>query len=59
MDPEIANGVEMMSVHSISKGVVGECGLRGGYLETMNFTPDVETVIKKLKGIEHCANTVG
>jgi len=59
MPPQIANSVELLSVHSISKGMSGECGLRGGYFETKNFLPEIEEVIAKLKAVELCANTVG
>ena len=59
MEPEIANSVELMSFHSISKGVTGECGLRGGYFELHNIDPEVEDMISKLKNIELCANTIG
>lgn len=59
MPPQIANSVELLSVHSISKGMSGECGLRGGYFETQNFLPEIEEVIAKLKAVELCANTVG
>merc|ERR1719159_66573 len=31
--PEYAEKVELVSYHSTSKGVIGECGLRGGYME--------------------------
>ena len=31
------NNVELVSMHSISKGLMGECGLRGGYFETHNL----------------------
>lgn len=48
-----------MSFNSISKGVTGECGLRGGYIETHNIDPQVEEIIIKLKSIELCANTIG
>lgn len=59
MSPDVANSVELFSVHSISKGVSGECGLRGGYFETHNLLPEIEEIIYKLKGIELCSNTVG
>lgn len=29
--------VEVISYHSVSKGLLGECGLRGGYMETHNL----------------------
>lgn len=31
------NSVELASFHTVSKGVYGECGLRGGYMELVNF----------------------
>ncbi len=33
--------VSLFSFHSISKGLLGECGHRGGYLETRNVPADV------------------
>lgn len=38
---------------------MGECGLRGGYMETLNLDPFVESQLLKLKSIELCSNTVG
>lgn len=38
---------------------MGECGLRGGYMETLNLDPYVEKILYKLKSIELCSNTVG
>lgn len=29
--------VELLSMHSVSKGLQGECGFRGGYLEVHNM----------------------
>lgn len=37
MGPPYNNEVEMISFHSISKGLMGECGLRGGYMEIHNL----------------------
>ena len=34
---QMESKVQLMSFHSVSKGVVGECGRRGGYLELVNF----------------------
>jgi len=31
------NNLELFSIHSISKGYMGECGFRGGYLEGHNI----------------------
>jgi len=35
-----ASEVELISVNSISKGMLGECGLRGGYFETTNMSKE-------------------
>ena len=35
--------VELISLNSVSKGLMGECGLRGGYFETHNLDPFVES----------------
>ena len=39
MGAPFSNSVELASFHTISKGVLGECGLRGGYVELTNFHP--------------------
>lgn len=36
METNVASKVELVSFHSISKGVLGEGGLKGGYLELTN-----------------------
>lgn len=48
-----------MSMNSISKGLMGECGLRGGWLEAHNLDEKVNAELYKLKSIELCSNTVG
>jgi aspartate/methionine/tyrosine aminotransferase len=30
-----------VSLHSTSKGFVGECGRRGGYMEVLNFPREI------------------
>jgi alanine transaminase len=35
------DNVELASMHSISKGMVGECGHRGGYYEMVGFDEEV------------------
>jgi aspartate/methionine/tyrosine aminotransferase len=59
MSPEIANSVELLSYNSISKGIMGECGLRSGYLEATNIDKEVEELMYKMKSIDLCANTIG
>lgn len=53
------DNVELISLHSVSKGLMGECGLRGGYFETVNLDNFAEEMFYKLKSIELCSNTVG
>ena len=43
----------------ISKGFLGECGLRGGYFELYGFDADVQAQLLKLASIGLCSNTVG
>jgi len=54
-----SNTVELISFNSVSKGMMGECGLRGGYFETHNLSAAAEAQIFKLKSIELCSNTIG
>lgn len=51
--------VELVSFNSVSKGMMGECGLRGGYFETHNLSDEAEAMMFKLKSIELCSNTIG
>ncbi|XP_014874754.1 alanine aminotransferase 2-like isoform X2 [Poecilia latipinna] len=37
--------VEMVSFHSISTATMGECGLRGGYMELINLDPAVKKIL--------------
>ena len=39
MPEPIRSSTELVSFHSISKGLSGECGLRGGYMELHNIDP--------------------
>jgi aspartate/methionine/tyrosine aminotransferase len=51
--------VSLFSFHSVSKGYLGECGHRGGYLECRNVPDDVLDELTKLQSIGLCANSVG
>lgn len=51
--------VSLFSFHSVSKGYLGECGHRGGYLECRNVPPQAMDEITKLQSISLCANSVG
>lgn len=57
--PEPYNQLELFSFHSTSKGFIGECGIRGGYMELTNIDTDVISQIVKLKSIYLCSNTTG
>ena len=59
MGEPYSDSVELISMHSISKGVLGECGFRGGYMETKNIDPFICEMIYKMKSIELCSNTIG
>ncbi len=51
--------VTLFSLHSVSKGFLGECGHRGGYLEIRNMPDDVYAEVIKLLSIGLCANVDG
>jgi len=51
--------VTLFSFHSVSKGFLGECGHRGGYLEIRNMPDDVYAEMIKLQSIGLCANVDG
>jgi aspartate/methionine/tyrosine aminotransferase len=51
--------VTLFSLHSVSKGFLGECGHRGGYLEMRNVPDEVVAQFVKLQSISLCANVVG
>jgi len=51
--------VSLFSFHSVSKGFLGECGHRGGYLECRNVPPDVMAEVEKLQSVALCANSAG
>ncbi|HVM44096.1 MAG TPA: aminotransferase class I/II-fold pyridoxal phosphate-dependent enzyme [Gemmatimonadales bacterium] len=51
--------VSLFSFHSVSKGFLGECGHRGGYVEFRNIPDDVLAELVKLQSISLCAGLVG
>jgi len=51
--------LELISFHSVSKGFVGECGKRGGYMEINGIESDVKAEIYKLASIGLCPNVTG
>jgi len=50
---------ELVSMMSASKGYMGECGLRGGYGEMVNFEPEVQAVFYKLLSARLCSSVLG
>ncbi|MCJ1428915.1 hypothetical protein MMC29_006826 [Sticta canariensis] len=57
--PKKYENVELASLNSISKGMVGECGHRGGYFEFVGFDPEVAAQIYKIVSITLCAPVIG
>ncbi|KAF3921946.1 hypothetical protein ABW20_dc0102532 [Dactylellina cionopaga] len=53
-EPGRYDNVELVSFHSTSKGMVGECGQRGGYFELVGFDPKVVAEIYKFVSISLC-----
>jgi aspartate/methionine/tyrosine aminotransferase len=51
--------VSLFSFHSCSKGFLGECGQRGGYMEVRNVPADVVAQITKLQSVSLCSNLSG
>lgn len=50
---------ELVSMMSASKGYMGECGLRGGYGELVNFDPEVQAIFYKLLSSRLCSSVLG
>ena len=59
MPAKVRDNVELVSLNSVSKGLLGECGFRGGYMEVANLDPYCSEQIYKLKSIDLCSNTLG
>lgn len=57
--PGVYDHVELASLHSVSKGMVGECGHRGGFFELVGFDPLVEAEVYKFVSIMLCAPVIG
>ena len=51
--------LQLVSFHSTSKGLVGECGRRGGYMELHHVDPYVKSQLYKLASSELCSGVVG
>jgi glutamate--glyoxylate aminotransferase len=53
------SGLELISFHTVSKGVYGECGLRGGYMEMVNIDPRTVEEVYKVSSINLSPNLPG
>ncbi|XP_063995946.1 alanine aminotransferase 1 [Diachasmimorpha longicaudata] len=51
--------LELASFMSISKGYMGECGIRGGYAEYVNMDPDVMAILSKAISAMLCPTVLG
>jgi alanine transaminase len=51
--------VEIASFYSTSKGYMGECGARSGFLEVVNLDPLVKLELDKLASVRLCSSAVG
>lgn len=51
--------LQLVSFHSTSKGLIGECGRRGGYMEFHGIDPYVATQLYKLASSGLCSNVGG
>jgi len=54
-----AAGLQLISLHSISKGFMGECGRRGGYMHVEGLPDNVMEQILKLWSVNLCPNLSG
>lgn len=59
MGEPYASSVELASFHTVSKGTIGECGLRGGYMELTNIHEEAIAELYKISSVQLCPNTVG
>ena len=59
MGEPFSNSIELMSFHSVSKGLQGDCGLRGGYVEFWNLDKYAEEISYKMKSVNLCSSTPG
>ncbi|KAB0368196.1 hypothetical protein FD755_019962 [Muntiacus reevesi] len=59
MGPEYSSNVELTSFHSTSKGYMGECGYRGGYMEVINLHPEIKGQLVKLLSVRLCLPVSG
>jgi len=59
LGPRVVDRLELISFHSASKGALGECGLRGGYLHMHGCTEVFKRELYKLFSVSLSPNVVG
>lgn len=59
LETEGCEKLQLVSFHSTSKGLIGECGRRGGYMELNNICPYVQSQIYKLASSGLCSCVTG
>mmetsp|Transcript_3204 Transcript_3204/g.4309 ORF Transcript_3204/g.4309 Transcript_3204/m.4309 type:complete len:669 (-) Transcript_3204:60-2066(-) len=59
METPGCENLELVSFHSTSKGLIGECGRRGGYLELHGIDPFVQSQLYKLASSGLCPGVAG
>lgn len=56
---DLQSPVALISFHSTSKGVTGECGRRGGYFECTNIPDEIMGLIYKMASVGLCPPVSG
>jgi aspartate/methionine/tyrosine aminotransferase len=56
---DACKNVQLVSLHSVSKGVFSECGRRGGYLHMMNVDAAAQEQFCKVPAVHLCPNVGG
>jgi len=56
---DLGSPVPIVSFHSTSKGVTGECGRRGGYFECTNISDEVLAMMYKMVSVGLCPPVSG
>lgn len=59
MDETYAKNTMIVSLHTVSKGMLAECGRRGGYFELLNIPQVLNDQLLKMAAINLCANVNG
>ena len=57
--PVLLEACQLISYHSTSKGLIGECGERGGYMEFVGFSEEVLGQFTKVAATSLSSGTIG